>query len=179
MLIKRRKAFSLIELVVVIIIIGILGVIGGNVGHRQIGNARISSVENNMQIFATDIENAVMDIGFIEEISAEKKADISTYLSILDNQYLTFAIKTSVDDIEIHSYGTDITGFTVETNHAADPWGNEYKIFYVLDSSGSEAKYRVIMASSGPNSMFSADVANAYSNKQYDDDIVLILEPRQ
>lgn len=173
MQIIKRKAFSLVELIIVIIIIGVLGSVGASFGSRQVSNARMSTVASNLQIIASDIESAVFDVGFIDNLS--DAATVKRYFSSWDAKYLTSPL--DLDSISSPTaYGSDFTGVHFNTNGYEDPWGNEYRLYYLVPAEGEA--YRIIMASAGPNGRFSDDADNAYINDGFEDDVIIVMEPR-
>ena len=75
--IKRKRGFSLVELVVVILVIGIIAAVGIGFGTKQLSSARLTTVSNNLKLVASDIESAIIDMGFLE--SVDNQADAKNY----------------------------------------------------------------------------------------------------
>ena len=172
---RYKKGFSLIEMIIVIIIIGILGVAGASLGSRQIANARTNSASNDLQVIATEIEDAIIDMGFLDEVDASHEELISQYFSTWDRKYLSAPLAS--DSIAFATYGT-YAGCMIGTEKYPDPWGNEYRLYYLVKEDSGNYTYSIVIASAGPNSRFAADADNAYLNLAYDDDIVMIMQPR-
>jgi hypothetical protein len=53
----------------------------------------------------------------------------------------------------------------------------ELRIYYLIPTTGT--KYRIIIASAGPNGKFAADAEFGYINAEFDDDVVMVMEPRE
>ena len=77
----------------------------------------------------------------------------------------------------VYDFGTDFTGAVIETSGYADPWDMELLIYYLIPTTGT--KYRIIIASAGPNGKFAANAEFGYINAEFDDDVVMVMEPRE
>lgn len=175
-----KRGYSLVELVVVIIIIGILAGVGLNFGGKQIAKARIQSASNNIKIVANDVESAVIDVGFLDKNTAMTDTSARTnYFKTWDNKFLSCPLNldTLVPVPENDAFGSDFCGCYMDTESYADPWGNELRIYYMIPVDGE--MYRIVVASAGPNSLWAEDAAYGYINGNFEDDIVMIMEPRQ
>ena len=182
-----RRGFSLVEVVIVIVIIGVLGIIGIGVGGKQIQSTRITATSNSLQILANEIENTVLDNGFLKYDEITDTETVKSYFRLWDENYLSAALKwdspqiiaqgTNADE-EHGSFGFgDYAGVVLDTIKYKDPWDNEYKVLYLVDSADN---YMVVVASRGPNSKYSPDIYNGYlaDGANFDDDIAIIMEPR-
>lgn len=172
----KKKGFSLTEIVIVIIIIGILALIGTSVGSTQISKARINTVSNNMKLVSSEVENAIVDLGFLESIDDE--VETRSYFNTWNRKYLTPNIDSETIVIVPAGgmFGANFSGVYIETKNYEDPWDNQLRIYYMIPTVGEE--YRIIIASAGPNSQFAPDAANGYINLAFDDDVVMVMEPR-
>lgn len=186
--IERKRGFSLVELVVVILVIGIIAAVGIGFGTKQLSSARLTTVSNNLKLVASDIESAIIDMGFLE--SVDNQADAKNYFEKWSSAYLTCPLDVA-DTIQFVDaggvFGADYSGVWMETFAYEDPWGNQLRLYYMIPTTGTN--YRIIIASAGPNGYWAEDAANGYTTatnaateelqKQYfEDDIVMIMEPR-
>lgn len=178
-----RKGFTLGEMVLVLIIIGVLASIGVRSGSAQIENARMKTASNNMQLIASDIEKAVLDLNFLSNDDTESAA--LRYFGQWDAKYLSCQLNldtmTYTPAGVAGGYGSYYSGYLFRTRGYADPWQGEYRIYYLIPVEGET--YRIIIASAGPNGKFAAAAKSGYvdakgSGRGYEDDVLLIMEPR-
>lgn len=177
----KRRGFSLTELVIVIIIIAILSAIGLAVGGKQVSLSREKTTTNQAKLIGSNIENAVVDLGFLDAATVKANPTaLLNYLTLWDMDYLS----SPLDLINIHleteddsAFMPDYRGAWVETVGYDDAWGCPLRMYYLAPVSGS-GMYRIIVASSGPNSQWADDAETGYANAGFEDDIVLIMEPR-
>ncbi len=177
----NRKGFTLIEVLAVLLIIGVLATIGIKNGSVQIAHARMKTASGDMQMIASDIEKAVLDLNFLDVNDTEETA--LRYFRTWDSKYLSCPL--NLDTMTFTpagisgGYGTYYQGYLFRTSGYADPWDGEYRIYYLIPTEGEN--YRIIIASAGPNGQFAAAAKNAYVTAKengYDDDVLLIMEPR-
>ena len=120
-------------------------------------------------------------MGFLDEASGTTDANksiVSDYFATWDSKYLTAPLDTDTSNIEFELETSGYSGCMLNTSDFKDPWGNEYRLYYLVANVGDVYNYRIVLASAGPNSTFAPDAANAYFGKAYDDDIVMVMEPR-
>lgn len=165
------------EIIIVIFIIGVLATVGIGFGAKQITKANVSSVGSKLRIVASDVESAIVDLGFLQDV--DDTDAVTNYYKSWTNNYLTCVL--DLDSLEFvaagNEFGTDFEGTKIQTTGYEDPWGNEVKIMYLVPV--SDKLPRIIIASGGPNGKFAADAANGYINEGFDDDIVMVMEPRR
>lgn len=178
---NKRRGVSLVEMVVVILIIGILSGIGISFGGKQISEARMSTVNNNLRLIAGDIESAIIDLGFLNSEELDNPGMRLSYFSEWDAVYLTCPL--DLVDIEEGTFVTSPSGsddthrcIMMDTVGYEDPWGNELRVYYLAPIDGTN--YRVLVASAGPNGHWADNAQKAYIDKEFDDDVVMIMEPR-
>lgn len=188
---KIRKGFSLMEMIVVILILAILAAIGIGAGTKQVANARIQETSSFLQTMDSNIEEAIMDMGFMDSAifdSLETAADwasadsdtqsaVENYLEEMQDIYLPcgfdYATMALIKD-------SGYVGFSVEPTVVQDAWKQNYTFYYMY--SESEDTYRIVVASMGPNN-FPSDKASigyltAGTDDSWDDDIVIIMISR-
>ena len=87
-MLKNRKGFTLVELMVVVVIIGVLTAIAVPVYQNVVANAETNAINANIRILDSavsmySVQNQVTDLSGVDITSAEGKAggtDISPYL---------------------------------------------------------------------------------------------------
>lgn len=173
-----RKGLGLIEIIICLVIIAIIGIVGYNASRKQVSKAKMTTISSNLQVLAGDIERAIIDMDFLSDVS--NASMVTNYFSIWDKKYTTCPI--DIDNMEIiHAgatqlFGEGYSGVILPTVNYADPWGNELRIYYMIPTAGNI--YKIIVASAGPNGMFAADAETGYRNNAFEDDVLLIMEPR-
>ena len=178
-----RKGFTMIELVIVLTILGVLASIGIRSGGLQLENARLKTAANNMQLIASDIEKAVLDLNFLSADDTEQTA--LRYFKQWDARYLSCPLNldtmTFTPAGAASQYGTFYQGYLFRTNGYQDPWESEFRIYYLIPVEGDS--YRIVIASAGPDGRFADAARSAYvdvsgTGIDYADDVLLIMEPR-
>ena len=178
---RKRRGYSLVELVVVLIIIGILAVAGISFGGKQIANARMQTISSNIQVVANDIEGAIVDLGFLTADELADQSARTNYFQEWDSKYLTSPLDISTMTFQAAGGDYDtFAGVSIRTSGYADPWGNELYLFYLAPTVEGEA-YRIVLASAGPNSKWCWDLEatgelgsgtpDGYVNRGQDEDI--------
>lgn len=166
-----KRGFTLIEIIGVMIIIAILTIAAGYTATKAVHRSRIDATAADLQVFASDMEAVLEDIGVVELDPSDslelRKSKINEYLSIIEQDYLhaTFAKDTLVvsDD-----------GFKVSTYELSDPWDSKYTLIYNTDpAKGTPGT--CIFASPGPNLNLED---SGYSSGDFQDDILVIITPK-
>lgn len=190
---KKRKGFTLTELIVVIAIAAILAAASIGVGAKQVAKARIQETTMFLQTIAESIEEGIMDMGFLTlnytdaaGYSAEQTA-ITNWIDELADVYLACDIdRTSIAPV----ISTDgYVGFSIKLTMAQDAWDQPYVLYYLTNYSSlpdpkmpSDAGYFIAVASIGPNSVAAGSETVGYYNSSanggVDDDIVVIMQSR-
>ena len=139
----KRKAFTLIELLIVITIIGILFIVLISKVDFATDKAKATGVQTDFRSFQMAFDTV-----------AREQAGFS---SLVGDNYgkLEAAINKNLD-AKLHIDIDDATGEITMINSAKDPWGTEYHGKYI---SGTDGKDRgaIIMYSDGENMMFGSE----------------------
>lgn len=168
----NKTGFTTLEIVAVLVIISILTVAGGFVATNVVSRSRIDATTADLQVFASDMEAILEDIGVVtlnpDEDSLEKrKSKIQEYLSMIEADYTHMTFNSSELII------TD-SNFTVSTLEARDPWGSPYTLIYNTDDvKGTPGT--CILTSPGPNMILESE---DYSSGEFKDDIMVIITPK-
>lgn len=176
---NRKNAFSIVELVIVLLILAILMAMGIGVGSKQLAKARIQETTSFLQTVDTNIEEAIMDMGFLTDVDlSTNEAEIEAYLNEMEDIYLPcnfdFTTLTAIGPVG------DYLGFSINLSIVQDSWNLPYRLFYMYDE--TTETYRITIASGGPNSTFSSAAATAYitasADDTWEDDIVVVMISR-
>ena len=169
---KRKRAFTLVEIMVVIVIIGIVTVAGYGAYNTAITNSKIDATETDLRAYSQSISSYFADYTNIKiddtltEAAYNDRAD--EIVDLLNRQYLP----TNIVRVETAS---NKTNFTCETTFKKDPWNNKYMVYInTKDATGLPAG-TVIIASYGKDGISSS---STYSSGDFGDDIIAIVEPK-
>ena len=61
----RRRGFSLLEIIAAMLIMTILASVGINFAQKQVSNAKLTAVSNQLKVFSSDVESAVNNMGIL------------------------------------------------------------------------------------------------------------------
>lgn len=159
----RKRAFTLMELVVVLVVIAILMAGLAFYGSNNIKRTRVQTTETFLRVLATDMEAAFDDYGpyinntLLDEAVREQK--IKTFCITIGEDYMHTAL--DIDSVQIYE-----NGFSVKTSEV-DPWGTPYEIYYIMVS---EKEGNFIAMSNGPDMVSNR---KHYIDGKFADDIVL------
>ena len=159
----KKKAFTLMEIIVVIVILAVLMAGLAFYGSSSINRTRIQTTETYLRVLASDMEAAFDDYGpYIRNALLEEdvqEAKVKAFCETISEGYLHTMLNTTT--LEVFT-----NGFTVETTDV-DPWGSPYVIYYVTLS---ESEGNFIAMSPGPDLMSNKE---GYIQGRFADDIVL------
>lgn len=168
---NAKRGFTLVEIIGVMIIISILTIAAGYTATKAVQRSRIDATAADLQVFASDMEAVLEDIGVVELDPSDslelRKSKINEYLSIIEQDYLhaTFARETLV---------VSDSGFKVSTYELIDPWNSKYTLIYNTDAAKGTPG-TCIFASPGPNLNLED---TGYSSGDFQDDILVIVTPK-
>ena len=143
----KKKAFTLIELLIVIAIIGILFIVLISKVDFATDKAKATGVQTDFRSFQMAFETVAREhAGFSE---------------LVDGNYgkLEAAINKNLD-AKLHIDIDDSTGEITMLNGAEDPWDNEYHGQYVNGDDGKD-RGAIVIYSNGANMLFGSDATIA------------------
>ena len=178
----KRRGFSLVELIVILAILAIVAGLSIGIGYKQVKNSRVQETTAFLQTMASNIEECIMDNGFLDVETSTSDADIRAYMNEMADVYLSCGIDVNtITRLEVD----DMKGFHLTLTLAEDAWQMPYELYYLTnyEAVGSEqAKYFISIASVGPNNVAASAAATGYYNSAenggVDDDILVIMESR-
>ena len=168
---NAKRGFTLVEIIGVMIIISILTIAAGYTSTKAVQRSRIDATAADLQVFASDMEAVLEDIGVVELDPSDsldlRKSKINEYLSIIEQDYLhaTFDRDTLV---------VSNSGFKVSTYELMDPWDSKYTLIYNTDTAKG-VPGTCIFASPGPNLNLEE---TEYSSGDFQDDILVMITPK-
>lgn len=167
----KGSGFSFIEFVLCVALLALFGAGATIYGVQQVKKGKITSTTSTLQVFATDMEAILEDLGTIEieEGSTEiaRKSDILEYIALIEESYTHthFDKKTLI---------ISESGFEICTDEQIDGWDAKFKLMYNTNSKKG-LPGTCILTSSGPNLTFETD---GYTKGEFGDDILLIVQPK-
>lgn len=156
-MIKNKKGFTLVEILITVVIIGLLASMGSLAIMKSINNARIKTAESELAVFSTAVLQLAWDTGRWPngtdrtQAGSDEVWDISSLESGL--------MMADTNNVYLDWKGPYYEGVT------NDPWGNPY--FFDPDFK-VDGQMRVVVGSFGPNGIG----RNAYDS----DDIYILLD---
>lgn len=164
----RKKAFTIIEILIVISVLAILFT-GGAITYNTIyKNNQTDRCEAELADMASAFENYMLDYGVIAiEPDINYSDNAKSIIEILNDNYLSWTV-------EFVSEASDKRSFLAKTSNKKDPFGNVYSInVYTYDGDDRESVTGLVVISSAGANAVAADL----SSGDYDDDVIAIVEP--
>ena len=141
---RRRKAFTLIELLIVIAIIGILFIVLISKVDFATDKAKASGVQTDFRSFQMAFDTVAREQAGFKLLVDENYEQLEKAI----NKNLDNKLKIDIDDM----------GNITMANGALDPWGSEYHGKYVQGDDGKD-RGALIMYSNGANLTFGSDAS--------------------
>ena len=167
---KKKKSFTLVEILAVLAISGIL-LAGTAMGVNTLWqNNRVDICESELREFTNGFKSYLTDYKTIKAEPDSNYEDVmNAVVELLNSKYLSC-------DVEIDSVADDKKSITLKTKSKKDPWGNKYE-FYIYTYSGTDATSMpglVIISSYGKDSESNK---TEYKNGDYGDDVIAVINP--
>ena len=166
---KRRKGFTLPEILVGIVLGSIILTAVGSSASKNIKRTNRETVVNEMQVFLTGIQDAYYDLGapsFDPAVTGDEEK-FKRYLQTLQDSYLGMAF-----DFDTLTATANGQGFEILVAAPLDTYESQYKCWFITKD--GVMKYAMV-ASGGDNCQI--DEAG-YASQNYEDDIVLVVKPK-
>lgn len=170
-MIKKKKAFTLVEIMAVIAVVGILSAVGYVTFNRAWRNNQTDICENDLRDMVSSFNNYFIDYGNIiikDDINFDNV--LTETVNLLNRQYMGSGIAVS-------SVAADKKSVSLATKHKKDPWGNPYQIvIYTYDGDDRETvSGLVVVYSKGVDGISNAE---GYKEGNYGDDVIAVVEPK-
>ena len=179
-IIRKRKGFTLAEIMLVVALIGILTASLAVGLNKYFYNQNIDKCENELRLMINDFNSYIIDNGNITIepglSETEYKDSIEYFVEYFNDEYATFAlddesIKFEADTTDTGKYKS----FEIQTKSKKDPWGNKYTVNINTSTYEGEGGGTVVIHSDGPNEMCNK---LKYKDGDLDDDIALVIQPK-
>ena len=167
---KKKKSFTLVEILAVLAISGIL-LAGTAMGVNTLWqNNRVDICESELREFTNGFKSYLTDYKTIKAEPDSNYEDVmNAVVELLNSKYLSC-------DVEIDSVADDKKSITLKTKSKKDPWGNKYE-FYIYTYSGTDATSMpglIIISSYGKDCESNK---SEYKNGDYGDDVIAVINP--
>ena len=156
MIMKKRKGFNLVELLVVMIIIAILVLVAFFSGKKYMTKAYMTNVQNDFHNIEVTVTQMLLEHPEYINLKSTTTNFVSKCVSSV-NRYLAEEVAASGTSIPV-------------TLAKLDPWANDYRVYFITDDTNSKY-FRFCVVSNGPNTKAHAD-----AGKIDKDDLVLVME---
>lgn len=180
--VKKKKGFSLAEVIVTVMIVGVLMSTVFIGGSKAVNDARKTGVVRDLQHFDAAVTTALFDHPEAAAIKNNNPTGILARLIETINGYLdsneqiqnpTIALTTEDGRGSISIFPTTANSgaYAIFASGKEDPWGNPY--YFIFDSSNrkpNNAEFHISVVSAGPNT--SAEIGGRIDS----DDIFLLNE---
>lgn len=184
---RKRKAFSMVELVVVIMIIAILAVALFAGGGATINKSRVARTSSDLHNFSVAIESALnehpsclnvdsnnLSSGNMSNIIRAVNKNLPTDYQIEDiSAPLNSSPSESGSGIRIEADTPSTGSYLVYESKKTDAWDNPYYMLFDCSNISKDSDFHVVVASVGANGL-------SYIGKQGwdEDDILLYVRDR-
>ena len=155
---KKRKGFSLIELIVVILIIAILALAVFAGGSAAIKKSQIARTTSDLHNFSIAIESAMNETPSVANITAVSGMTGTIVKAVNDNLSADYQLHRvtakPTGNLRLIQGTTDTTDtFVVYESDKTDAWGNPYYVVFDATErhSAGISEFYVTVVSAGPN----------------------------
>ena len=168
---KRKKAFTLVEMLAVIAVVGIITAGSYMSLNRTWRNNQTDICESDLRSLSGGFSSYFVDYGNIVIPN-----DIN-YNNVLDGVVNTLNRSYLSNEIVVTAISSDKKNVELTTKTKKDPWGNKYVIdVYTYNGADKESvPGLVIIYSKGVDGVSSL---SNYKNGNYGDDVVAVVEPK-
>lgn len=164
---KKKKGYTLVEVIAVMAIIAVLTIGVGVVSVRNVRKANIDQTASDLQIFSTNMGDAYYEIGapIIDPAGTDGSAQFQNYLTELQDSYMNCTF-------DMASIEATSNGFKVDFASPTDAFDNQFTM-WCTTKEGLDPY--IMIVSGGPDGAI--DTSN-YDDQDYGDDIVMIIHPK-
>ncbi len=167
---RKKKAFTLVEILGVVVLIGIL-IVGTTITVNSVWqNNRVDICESDMRDMTTSFKSYFTDYGnIIIEPDTNYETVLDEMIDVLNKKYLSF-------DVEISQIADDKRSVVLQSKLKQDPWNNKYLI-HIYTYKGDDADNipgLIIITSKGRDAKSSMAT---YADENFGDDVIAVIEP--
>lgn len=168
---KKKKAFTLVEILGVVALIGILITVTAVHMNTAWRNNQIDVCESELRDMSAGFKSYLTDYGSIAVSSdINYEAVVTEVTALLNKQYLPC-------EFQIDEIAGDRKSIKLSATKKSDPWGNKYKaaVYTYSAEDRDNVTGLIIITSSGPDGKSNAET---YKDGNYGDDIIVVVEPK-
>jgi len=166
---RFKQGFTLTELVIILLLLGLISGIGIGFGPPIVEKAHIKNANANLSVMALNAQDGISVCGTISSDELGDEDMRESYFEELDRLYfrapldldgMVYVNHSTGSAEDDYYFGPEYDGVVLETRGYKDPWGEEYRVYYLVSSLDEHCL--ILFASAGGDFKFSDAAGEGY-----------------